>query len=321
MSNILNITNGDSAVEIMKQAGIAGVFLPWRDVLHDGPVPQMLSLEELSEVRAQFIIDRGWGAPEDIRQGFTDRDNELKSYQKYEKVILWFEHDLYDQLQILQILDWFNSNGTGGVKLSIICTENYLGMQSPDEMKGLSSYEVPVTERQLKLSSEAWFAFRLTTPEKWFGLLQKDLSALPFLKGAIVRMLEEYPDCSNGLSRTGQQALMIISEGEERPGKVFGRNQESEERMFMGDSSFWIILQEMLDSSPQLLTLAGSKALTVPAGPDQNLSITSAGEDVLAGKKNWLEIVEMDRWIGGVHLVRGNIWCWDRGAGSLSKRT
>lgn len=37
MRNILNITNGDCAVEIMKKADISGVFLPWRDVLHDGP--------------------------------------------------------------------------------------------------------------------------------------------------------------------------------------------------------------------------------------------------------------------------------------------
>jgi hypothetical protein len=100
-SKILNITNGDTAVEIMKQAGITGGFLPWRDVLHEGPVPAGLSLEELSKVRAEFISGRGWGDAETIKQSFIDRDNQLKSYQDYEKVILWFEHDLYDQLQII----------------------------------------------------------------------------------------------------------------------------------------------------------------------------------------------------------------------------
>lgn len=48
MESILNITNGDCAVSIMQQANIAGDFLPWRDVLHDGPVPENLSLAELS---------------------------------------------------------------------------------------------------------------------------------------------------------------------------------------------------------------------------------------------------------------------------------
>ncbi|MCP4163485.1 MAG: hypothetical protein GY760_25790, partial [Deltaproteobacteria bacterium] len=117
MKNILNITNGDSAVEIMNKANIAGVFLPWRDILHEGPVPENHSLKELSEIRAQFIVGRGWGTQESVRNSFIERDNELKSFEKYEKIILWFEHDLYDQLQILQILDWFHSSQPNDVVL------------------------------------------------------------------------------------------------------------------------------------------------------------------------------------------------------------
>jgi hypothetical protein len=112
MERILNITNGDSAVNIMKQAGVPGTFLSWRDVLHDGPVPAGLSLEDLSMVRAGFIANRGWGASEAVVQGFIARDNVLKSYDQYEKVMLWFEHDLYDQLQILQILARISHQGT-----------------------------------------------------------------------------------------------------------------------------------------------------------------------------------------------------------------
>ena len=128
MGDILNITNGDGAIGIMEKANIPGVFLPWRDVLHDGPVPQGLSLAELSQVRAEFIISRGWGTPETVTQDFIERDNLLKSYANYKKVIMWFEHDLYDQLQILQILDWFHHNPPGETELSLICVDQYLGM-------------------------------------------------------------------------------------------------------------------------------------------------------------------------------------------------
>lgn len=321
MINILNITNGGSAVEIMEKADIAGVFLPWEDVLHDGPVPDNRSFEELSKIRAEFIIKRNWGTPENIRKIFIERDNKLRSLGKYEKVILWFEHDLYDQLQILQILDWFNSNQTNGIKLSIICTERYLGMLSPNEMKGLVKFEEPITEIHLKLASKAWSAFRSSSPEKWHGLVNTDTSVLPFLEGAIIRMLEEYPNCSNGLSRTAQQALKIISEGEKYPQKIFGRYQESEDRKFLGDSSFWVILQDFLESQPPLLNLSEGEKLTVPIDPDQELTITPIGREVLAAKRSWLEIVEIDRWIGGVHLTKNNLWCWNSKAGILIKNT
>ncbi|MFT5259965.1 MAG: hypothetical protein ACI9J2_001341 [Saprospiraceae bacterium] len=40
MKKIFNITNGDSAVNLMREGALPGVYLPWRDVLHDGPVPE-----------------------------------------------------------------------------------------------------------------------------------------------------------------------------------------------------------------------------------------------------------------------------------------
>ncbi len=320
MSNTLNITNGDSAVEIMKQANIPGVFLPWRDVLHEGPVPDQLSLEKLSEVRAQFIIERGWGVPEKIIENFIQRDNGLKSCNKYEKVILWFEHDLYDQLQILQILDWFSQNPTRGVELSTICTDRYLGMLSPEEMNGLTKYEESISESHLALSNMAWSALRSSTPEKWCKLLNIDTSILPFLEGAVVRLLEEYPSCTNGLSRTAEQTLKVISSGEKHPGKVFHGSQALEERMFLGDSSFWVILQELLNSNPPLIVYSGDKASEViPTPKDQKVAITPAGLDVLAGKLNWFDNLNIDRWIGGVHLESTNLWCWNSRSKSIEK--
>jgi len=320
MGNILNITNGDCAVEIMEKANIPGEFLPWRDVLHDGPVPACHSLEELSEVRAKFIIDRGWGTPQNVERHFIERDNVLKSFDKYEKVILWFEHDLYDQLQLLQVLDWFHQNRPKETTLSMICIDQYLGTLSPEEMTALFKYEERITENHFVISSKAWSAFRSGSPETWCALLKTDTNAFPFLEGAIIRLLEEYPACANGLSRTAQQTLKIVLQGEKRPGRVFAQYQESEERRFLGDTSFFAILHEFLESSPPLLKLPAGKELTLPTSPDQELSITPAGKEVLSGKRDWLDIVELDRWIGGVHLSPDNIWCWDSSSGSIVKK-
>jgi len=320
MSRTLNITNGDSAVEIMKQAGVSGEFLPWRDVLHEGPVPDGLSLEELSKVRAQFIAERGWGTVEEITDSFEQRDSVLKAFGSYQKVILWFEHDLYDQLQIIQILDWFHQQDIGDVELSIICTEQYLGLLSPEEMKLLVQFEQPITPEHLSLSAKAWTAFRSDTPENWCQLLDTDTSVLPFLEGAVVRLLEEYPNSANGLSRTAQQALTIISEGETAQGKVFAKNQQLEERVFLGDASFWVVLNELLGSSSPLITLSEGKESVLPASKAQQLTITQAGLDVLAGNVNWLDVCDIDHWIGGVHLAPSDIWCWSSDSKQLIQK-
>src|SRR5690348_7436351 len=61
----LHVTNGDAAVERIRAAGIAGTYLPWRDVLHDGPVPDDVDAATLRAIRARFIADAGWAPYDD----------------------------------------------------------------------------------------------------------------------------------------------------------------------------------------------------------------------------------------------------------------
>jgi len=318
MQTILNITNGDCAVQIMQKANIAGSFLPWRDVLHDGPVPANLSLEALSKVRAQFLASLGWGEFEKINANFIERDNTLKAHDNYSKVILWFEHDLYDQLQLLQILDWFSNNLSNTTELFIICTEQYLGRTSPEQMQNLMAHITPVTSKHLCLAKKAWAAFRSPTPESWFKLLSQDTSLLEFLNGAILRQLEEYPSSINGLSRTAHTALNIINEGEIKPAKLFGRYIQTEERVFLGDLSFWQTLNTFLNAPSPLIKLNKGSKLTLAATSDQRISITETGKAILNAQKNWLNIININYWIGGVELTTLNYWVWDNKTQSIN---
>ena len=91
MQNILNITNGDSSVEIMTKAGIPGVYLPWRDVLHEGPVPNGLSLEALSTSKSTLpgfrtiSVFRRFNFLEQIT-AFDQLEHPLTENYKYAKI-------------------------------------------------------------------------------------------------------------------------------------------------------------------------------------------------------------------------------------------
>ena len=63
--------------------------MPWREVLHDGPVPA-LPPDELRGVRGRFLGDETL---------LRERDERLAAaLGKGEPVMLWFEADLYDVL-------------------------------------------------------------------------------------------------------------------------------------------------------------------------------------------------------------------------------
>ena len=300
MLKVLNIVNGEVTIEIMKEAYINGDFLPWSDFLHEGPVPDGLSIDKLSKIRANFIYQQGFGSLKIIEKEFQERDSVLQNYHKYQKIILWFEHDLYDQLQLLQILSWFHSNNTENIKLSLISTDRYLGESSLDEIRELLGSEENITKSHLDLAQKAWSAFTKPNPIEWFKLLKEDTTLLPFLKNAIVRMLEEYPSRKNGLSRSEHQALFIISKGKENPNKIFQDCQNYEKQKFMGDIIFWKILDSFIENE-----LIDSKK------NGQILKITKLGQQVLKGEIHYLHIKPIDKWIGGTKLSNDNVWCWN----------
>lgn len=307
----LIITNGDSAVQIMRSAGIAADILPWRDVLHDGPVPAHIDNLALSRVRASFIADQGWGDKTRVLRGFAERDAKLAEFAKYRKVTLWFEHDLYDQLQILQILDTLAGQNLSGVKLRVICTDQYLGYCSPDQMLGLRRYEEKLEQAHFQLARKAWHAFRQPSPIAWRALLDEDTSALPFLKHAVLRQLQEYPSCRSGLSRSEIQALRVISDGVRESMRVFGEWSKLEERRFMGDLSFFNMLNRLVEANPPLLRLSEGRCVDFRLYPDQTLNITPYANAVITDSQSALNAMKFDYWIGGVHLRPDNIWCWD----------
>ena len=320
----LHITNGDAAVTVMEKAAIGREVLPWRDVLHEGPVPAGLSLEQMSEIRARFIADCGWRTLEEARADFRARDIKLASFRYYQEVNLWFEHDLYDQLQLLQILDWFARQDFDDTLLSMICSGDYLGSMQPESLAALYPRRRIVLPDHLELGGKAWSAFCSPDPRRWETLIPMDTAALPFLGAAVVRHLEQYPSLKNGVNRTEEAILNAVQAGISKPGKIFATVQTSEESRFMGDSLFWLYLARMTESEPPLLRLSNGRPFRLPSFcvssdefNEQHILITQVGEKVLANELDWIEINGIDKWLGGVHLTTENLWRWDSETGRL----
>jgi hypothetical protein len=310
----LIITNGDAAGEMLRRTISGTEVLPWRDVLHEGPVPLTRSLAELTDIRADYLARRGWGEREEIAANLQARDRGLARANRFDRVVLWFEHDLYDQLQLVQILDWFSRNEPR--ELLMVQASGFLGRQSEEEIEALRADEQPVTPEQLALAREAWAAFRAPTPEPWHALLGRDLSPLPFLGQAVLRMLEELPG-RDGVSRSERQILTALFSGISTPPALFVAVQRTEQAVFMGDWSFWGLLDALaLARVPLIEGLEGA-----PFKPQQanarspylgsEIRLTAFGEAVLEGREDNAALNRVDRWWGGTHLTNDRLWRFD----------
>jgi hypothetical protein len=226
---ILHITNGDCAADLLRVAFPEDKILPWRDVLHDGPVPRGPDLHAFSEVRAQFLGKPGC---------FAERDALLERYGSFRETVLWFEHDLYDQLQLIQLLDWFADKSA---RVTLVQTDDYLGNMSVDRLRALFPSRSGVTSPQYKLGHRAWTAFREPDPNALIPFLDSD-PALPWLAPALRRFCEEYPSLADDLTRTERVIRELQGRGVTDRMRLFEEFQKTEEPKFMGDTSFFRVL-------------------------------------------------------------------------------
>jgi len=314
----LNITNGDSAAGTLSEAGVEGKIISWRDVLHEGPVDSSLSLEELSKDRARFIAEQGWDDFAHVSGDFAERDRVIRHLDYFDEVVLWFEDDLYDQLQLIQLLDFFGRGAARGKTLSVIVVDGYIPPLSGAQLTELDKTRPGVTSEQLELATRAWKAFGSADPTSIAKLLDENTSALRYLAPALRRHLEEFPSAINGLSRSEREALTAIEAGHSTPVAAFLEVARKQESIFLGDIIFYSYLERLSGKRDALVTWKDGTPVIAPTSESSRefvegeLTLTPLGREVLAGTKDWQHINKRTRWLGGVEISPGEKgWRWD----------
>ncbi|MBD0326590.1 MAG: RNA polymerase subunit sigma, partial [Pyrinomonadaceae bacterium] len=164
---MLHLHNGDSSANILRESGLPGEHLAWREALISGPTPQNLSAEEWIRVRAAHLAEAYDVSPEDCTRNLLEQDRALSDFSQHEEVVLWFEHDLFCQLHLIYLLQWFATRELGETKLSLVCVDSFpgvedfrgLGQLSPPQMASLFETRSEVSAAQLNLAVAAWQAY------------------------------------------------------------------------------------------------------------------------------------------------------------------
>ena len=166
---LLHITNGESAGNTLRQTTLGGAVLPWQDVLHEGPVPA-LPRQELLRTRARFLADCGWGRQQALLSSFERRDRQLLEALRDDlQVVLWFEHDLYDQLQLLDVLALAHTEEAAP---ELIVVGSFpgkpsfagLGELTASELETLWPSRGRATPAALEAATSAWAALQAPEP-------------------------------------------------------------------------------------------------------------------------------------------------------------
>lgn len=323
MPSLLAITSSDQAAGCLKRAGCAAEALAWFDPLHIGPVPPVDSLDALATARVAYLERQSFGFSRLGLDYHAARNRHFTEAVGTTDLVLYFQRNYADQLQLLQVLDSIAA-APQRRSVRIVHVDGFIDELTEQATLALDGEAVEITPEALDLARAAWDAYRQPTPEAWAELLEFETGALPFLAKAILRGLEELPDTRSGLTRSQRQIAELLKRHNLSARDLYRAHFALEPYSHLEDWVFYALLDGLADGP---FALVEGKA-DVAFNPNMSLidwrryvlpemKLTSYGAAVLRGEADDRSHNGTDHWWGGTHLTAETLWRWDPTARGL----
>jgi hypothetical protein len=317
----MHIRCGNDIQRALERAGFRGDFNVHANPYLQGPVTEA---PDWLEQRARFIAD-ALGPYLDLDYAAvlarcSEEERRLEAASRdYARVVLWLEHDCYDQFVLLRCLASFAKLGVPP-QLELVGPNDFpgstrfvgLGQLPPEALRLLWQRRVPIGAAQIAFARHVWSAFRNSSPIALAELTRRGTPALPDLAAALLRHLQELPWVRDGLGLTHRLLLRALAEhGAQAAGRLVERVMRDYDPLpGLGDIGYDAVLRELAAGAEPLVLHGGE-----PAHEAWHLApveLTDVGRAVLAGERDWLDFAPHDRWIGGVRISVGKRnWRWD----------
>src|SRR5688572_27262719 len=317
----MHVRCGHDFLRELREAGLHGDFNAHINPYLQGPVTDR---PDWLEQRARFIADTMGPYQQldyaTVLEGARDEERRLAAASRdYERVVLWLEHDRYDQFVLLRCLAWFAEHGAPP-RLELVGPSDFpgatrfvgLGQLPPEALRLLWERRQPIDAEQIAFGRRAWAAFRATDPRALAALARDGTPLLPALAGALRRHLQELPSLGEGLGLTHHLLLQALAEGDaQRAGRLVGLVMHDRDPLpGLGDLGYDLALRELAALPDPLVQRSGGH--TREAWSLDEVAITESGRAVLEGRRDALALPFPERWVGGVRIAPGQRnWRWD----------
>lgn len=261
MANQLHILNGDATVPEFQKSGISGEIVVWREVLCEGPVAGPIRGDQFWINRAAYIEQTLGG--EHYDEKMISELDKIRDLSTYNEVVLWFEYDLFCQVNLLACLNFIEHE-----HISLVC----LGDELDGQLRGLGEIgarhfitlfenRTLLSKNDLAYAKTAWQAYTHDTPEKLLALASSD--TFIHLNPAIKAHLTRLPG-KNGLNQVEEKMLSLIKEGINDDRKLVGTMLRDQGYFGLGDLQYFQYLEQLsplLKEEKLELNKLGSKIL------------------------------------------------------------
>ncbi|MDX2003564.1 MAG: hypothetical protein SFW35_14100 [Chitinophagales bacterium] len=277
----LHILNGDATKDIFLRTDLkTESYTVWREMMCEGPAEEFLHDPAFWKKREQYICKHFGETPEGYFDKVIMEQIRLEAFlSDYDEIILWFEHDVFCQINLVALLAWLNRLDLRGQKLYTVSIGSHpeierfkgYGQLSPRQLHQLLPHKMELSKADIHFAESAWKAYASKTPADIEQLLNNIPPHFPFLKSALQLHLQRLPHFQTRINLLEQKILQQLQENVMEKYELMRWMVEDDLEYGFTDRQFLAIIHR----------LKPFYDIT-----DNGLQINQAGLDILNGKAN-----------------------------------
>jgi len=145
---------------------------------------------------------------------------QLEDVSNYKEIVLWFEYDLFCQVNLLALCSYLLKSFRKNILYSLVCTGQEKGKSTLQTLSDYHSTKYPelynnkvkLTQHNLLYAHECWQVYAENDPKRLKAFNFNKLEKFQYLQKAINQHLQRFPD-ENGLNQIETKILEIINSG------------------------------------------------------------------------------------------------------------
>ncbi|CAL2101575.1 conserved protein of unknown function [Tenacibaculum sp. 190130A14a] len=273
-SSVLHITNGDSTTNRLKDLKFQGNIITWREMLCEGKTTIDVGSEGFWKNRFDFFKQ----SYQVSKQNFIDIT--LKEYRnlcnqkKQDEIVLWFEYDLFCQVNMLAVISWLKRYRNNR-KISLVCSGQIdnseklftLNELSTEQLKNHFENRVELSRDDIEYADYIWQLYCSDSPLRLEAIYKQDAtSPFLYLEQALKAHLQRFPSVNNGLNSLENFILQTAKETTPENKQQFVRELLTSQKVYgFGDVQYLRKMERLkklfTSFDPVKLSRAGKKVL------------------------------------------------------------
>jgi hypothetical protein len=217
MANALHIVNGDSTAAILKQTNIIGDIVVWREMLCEGPICKLIGSDDFWKLRYSYFETEIGISKLEYYDKTIKEIVKLEDISKYNEVVLWFEFDLFCQINLMGLCTYLLNSYRKDITYNLICSGNEKG---DEKLRSLADFsiegfqefycnKVKITRHDLLFAQQCWHVFVENNFEKLLKFNFNKSSKFKYFQLAINQHLKRLP-LKSGLNEIQHKILELI---------------------------------------------------------------------------------------------------------------